>query len=1717
MSLVPYAYESNSSKQLKSNEFKIYYDPDDQLIHILSPTNQFNILYNKDEVLALLKAFSPEVFLTWVLIKGFQMYNLKKKINEVAEKYPEMVNIVKDNWEHIRDEIAKIYEEIESKSCKCDKEQMKKDHELLEHVYDITQCMITFPYEDDEGKEHIGTAISSKLMVMDKIYASNIPWSGRYVPSGITPPSITNSSEVHDYIQEGEVVEKPVYGKYFFPMDIEVFGDMDVAGTLKSPLTTNHEERITALEGGSAGDTYWQLNKLALQEEELASRLQGIDWKNEGMGSKTLWLADGAYDYFDYFKIDVDQNIDRKDLLILEFHDWLSWIGTITISTIKGKFRIPHITFTSCDYNNKVSKGKVEYVRYTGDEEDSLIVNKQGLGIRFSFDKSFGYFPSTPLLLINELVSCSHNIQSGKDNITIHSTLPVINQTQIMAPNALKLITSEVSDYDITVDKFIEGIDGICKTTSFDGLTIGDYDGVIMTAFLPANAYLQENEIGIESISMYKKEDKYYTDVLKKENGWWITSLTETKEPCFMISSISSSTLKEMYIKGLATIKYVPRDNVLITEHDIQCDQVFAKNVLSLYESTIPCFYKPNKIGDTLVHWEHPHLPGMGLDRDRTLYYIDFGYVPGSKEFEELCVGQLFEWHDNVCNYHYEAVVVQDEDGVKSWDMKYGNYHLATKGERYLSENSKGVWIHDSDDNARILKHMFGQYQAANDTKPLMDYLASCIKTSVYGVSMTVEPQDELGFQVELSPSKKDNRVGYAVKLLNDFVYDGTQLGRRYYVSIKKENWFSMDFEFELDAGTTGLVKPIYDCYDIIPINHHTSITTPIQEELNRSGLLFYADQDFMIFKNDIDYSPDDNLFRFVYDKDYITVYPKPEASDSLMTDKNIITSQIVVGQNIESHLYSINTVGNTVNEIIMDIGYIEQVLQELIAQIEAINEFLKFQMIMDMAFAIFDVGSLLVKSISSGMKIGQSSIRMGSEARNIRTVGYDALRDEVLVGERTSHLVQSGEAFTLDVGHIAESSAGSVVRSAEGSVAESAASFSRATEGSITESALNFERSGNRFRWKDRAGDDVLRIDAAAREVDITALKTKLGQDADGVFYHQIPNFVRVKDSYGEARILMRLEDEVILGDSRMFEIRGLSSEQSLHIRGFTKETFEDAKGKAWVALEFNDETSGMVMRMAKEGQLQLIDEAGIVQFRRYVADKKMYWNLERGNGIELAADGQMFFSDSVGYAGARELILRENIVKAQFFERMVFTDLTDNVVATFSHDGAWFETGGLGIARTLTAEEGSAIARMDSGLFWDMEGASELSMSSHSIGETRFGIRMKQVGQVLKSLFLDYEFSASAVRFAFRVNQVNNYWKKLRVVNDRLEAIYDLQSMFLHVDKICWGKENEEKEITGFASSDLSTWTDDKLVDAATIKKALGLHSSQQQDTIDYVPLSRGDMRISYGNLPIEHVKTEFMEFSGYTEIAISRKIWEMEYDFTITWDSTYGINSICRVDGNLGFMGNEDTINMYDFYESIESEDEYILITSGEPNILGKMNDMSLTINDYSKFDEFYTKKEIDGTMTKMDDNTCKLWEMKNIDVVSCDVSDIVSIQFSQSIKGFTIYFPYIYMSNYEREINIRISDNSKIELVGICDNFLWHKSSYNDETHTLSININNIKYVAFNQSCIDKIVIKKKLTNYYVPDMSNYYSKHEVDTMINSLLQRITELEKPLELL
>ena len=152
----------------------------------------------------------------------------------------------------------------------------------------------------------------------------------------------------------------------------------------------------------------------------------------------------------------------------------------------------------------------------------------------------------------------------------------------------------------------------------------------------------------------------------------------------------------------------------------------------------------------------------------------------------------------------------------------------------------------------------------------------------------------------------------------------------------------------------------------------------------------------------DVSYEKGMNTFEFLANTGYYTVSPRPEACTTLYTNFNIQTSGVVIGENIESHVFVLNSLGNTVDIAVNQISALQNYCAKLEKEINDMkNKTNWFDVVMDVVQIsnfCFNFGGLMkvgAEGIFGALKLAFSK-NAGSTVKEVAYV--DEIIDDGLV-----------------------------------------------------------------------------------------------------------------------------------------------------------------------------------------------------------------------------------------------------------------------------------------------------------------------------------------------------------------------------------------------------------------------------------------------------------------------------------------------------------------------------------------------------------------------------------------------------------------------------------------------------------------------------------------------------------------------------------------------
>ena len=465
---------------------------------------------------------------------------------------------------------------------------------------------------------------------------------------------------------------------------------------------------------------------------------------------------------------------------------------------------------------------------------------------------------------------------------------------------------------------------------------------------------------------------------------------------------------KFLYLDGVLWITWEVKPNTLQTldKSIIKAPLIESDNSFQLYRSIVPDFYMPREYGQFEEIQTNPAAPKFKLS------YFDYGYEVGSDEFNKVVDGQHFTFTDN--GFGTTFYLTKQHDG---WNGNNVCYHC-----------EKFEW----DDPSKYSTYFTNKYQYCQYYLKQCDAIYNYLNIGLgYNGRYNTETYEMDGDPVTVLANKiKDEHLYKCFNTIyKDIEYEITEilisysLTRGYFtimfkINIDNENPFAFQLE-GLDYGDSITEMPIYmkdgNDYAYYPTDGvyyntfnkvkchvsrkvgsgsvvksnlcHTSLKLHTLSQVGDSieasdvykRLRIYIPTNGMVSKEENDFDEEnDNPIEYLYENADYDVTPKPERCSTLLTNYNIKTTGIVIGENLMSHVFALNTMGNNVIHIESQIVVIQSRMQEMQEQIDKISaEMGWWQLGRSVMETIINVaGGSVMKWVGSGLKIAASGIQ---------------------------------------------------------------------------------------------------------------------------------------------------------------------------------------------------------------------------------------------------------------------------------------------------------------------------------------------------------------------------------------------------------------------------------------------------------------------------------------------------------------------------------------------------------------------------------------------------------------------------------------------------------------------------------------------------------------------------------------------------------------------
>lgn len=366
----------------------------------------------------------------------------------------------------------------------------------------------------------------------------------------------------------------------------------------------------------------------------------------------------------------------------------------------------------------------------------------------------------------------------------------------------------------------------------------------------------------------------------------------------------------DMYTLGELRIEWMPKPTTLTSPAKVVCDIIDAKNALQLYETPIPVFFRPVNYGE-----------------DDTYWWMTWGYKNDSSEFSKLLEGQPFRFTESSFGHNY--TLYKNGGGWSGNNMctafpSKTSYHSWSKGSVFslFVSNSEGMKTQlralgiDPGSNTAYALRTYAKIYKSNGS------LAN-ISTDWYtNSSQTISGYDKAMCVVD----DKTVSNGETITCKIDINGNVSLLTSQAHTSQSGLVWFT----------------PLVNCLDSISFYSVSTVApqkaTP-EPKVHELKLYMKKGEVFKFTDNNWDGST--NPFVYLNNVDGYNITPDPSSAATLTTPYSIVSNGVMLAENLESHTYKINDIGNDITAINNQISNINNqifTLQHFQAYIEEKN-----------------------------------------------------------------------------------------------------------------------------------------------------------------------------------------------------------------------------------------------------------------------------------------------------------------------------------------------------------------------------------------------------------------------------------------------------------------------------------------------------------------------------------------------------------------------------------------------------------------------------------------------------------------------------------------------------------------------------------------------------------------------------------------------------------
>ena len=408
-------------------------------------------------------------------------------------------------------------------------------------------------------------------------------------------------------------------------------------------------------------------------------------------------------------------------------------------------------------------------------------------------------------------------------------------------------------------------------------LSLVPVNGQIFAYTLPRRYVNTNNKVIGTVYTTLNENGTFHNPDVNKTNTNYIVSYYNSDKPGIKISDFNPF---DMYTLGELRIEWMPKPTTLTSPAKVVCDIIDAKNALQLYETPIPVFFRPVNYGE-----------------DDTYWWMTWGYKNDSSEFSKLLEGQPFRFTESSFGHNY--TLYKNGGGWSGNNMctafpSKTSYHSWTKGSVFslFVSNSDGMKTQlralgiDPGSNTAYALRTYAKLYKSDGT------LAN-ISTDWYtNTSQTISGYDKALCVVDDTTVKNGETITCKIDINGNV----SLLTSQAHTSQSGLVWFT----------------PLVNCLDSISYYSVSSVTP--EPKVHELKLYMKKGEVFKFTDNNWDGST--NPFVYLNNVDGYNITPDPSSAATLTTPYSIVSNGVMLAENLESHTYKINDIGNDITAI---------------------------------------------------------------------------------------------------------------------------------------------------------------------------------------------------------------------------------------------------------------------------------------------------------------------------------------------------------------------------------------------------------------------------------------------------------------------------------------------------------------------------------------------------------------------------------------------------------------------------------------------------------------------------------------------------------------------------------------------------------------------------------------------------------------------------------